>query len=233
MAEEDRLRDDEGGTRAAAGARASGITGAAQPRAAVAEEQVVYRAEPERGVHGVARPSFDLAATLGGLLAALGALVLLSAALSAIVGTGAETGADDTALTVGAAVGGLIVLFLALLAGGWVAGRMARHHGARHGLMTGVWMVLLMAVLVALGAVIGDRLDIFDRLGLSELIGGDDRSTIAVATGLLALGVMLLGGWLGGRLGGRHRFASDVEVVETRRGAATEPGGILGKERQR
>lgn len=208
------------------GSRAQDATHAPGPRAAVAEEQVVYRAEGEPGVHGAARPGFDLAATLGGLLAALGALVLLSGVVSAIVGATSQTGADETSLSVGGAIGGLIALFLALLAGGWVAGRMARHHGGRHGLMTAVWMVLLVGLLAALGAWLGDRFNIVDRLGLSQFIG-DDGGLIALLLGLAAIAAMLLGGWLGGRLGERHRDASAVEVVETRHGVAKQPGGIV------
>lgn len=206
----------------------------AQPRAAVAEEQVVYRAEGEPGVHGARRSGLDIAATLGGLLAALGALVLLSGLLSAIVGASASTGAGDTSLSVGAAIGTLVVLFLALLAGGWVAGRMARHRGAKHGLITALWMVLLVGLVAAGGAVIGSRQrgDLVDRLGLSQLLGGD-LSAVALISGLLALGAMLLGAWLGGRLGERHRAAADVEVVETRHGVATRPGGIISEESKR
>ena len=202
-----------------------------EPRA-LAEEQVVYRAEGEPGVHGVTRRGFDLAATLGGLLAALGALVLLSGLLGAILGTSLESGTDETQLSVGAAVGTLLVLFLAMLAGGWVAGRIARFRGGRHGLMTALWMVLLVAVVAAVGAVIGSRLDIFDRLGLSQMLSGD-LTGLAVVSSLLAIGALLLGGWLGGRLGERHRYASDVEVVESRHAVATRPGGIMVGERDR
>ena len=224
MAEHDRFEGDQSRSGAL---RADDVGGAAStPRAALAEEQVIYRAEGEPGVHGAGRRGFDLAATLGGLLAALGALVLLSGLLSGILGAGSETGADETSLSVGAAVGGVIVLFLALLAGGWVAGRMARHRGGRHGLMTAVWMVLLVAVLAAAGAWLGDRFDVADRLGVSQFLG-DDAGALALISGLLAVGAMLLGGWLGGRLGERHRASSGVEVVETRHGVAKHPGGIV------
>lgn len=223
MVDHDRFNSGDPGSR---GAQAPEHTGSGAPRAAVAEEQVVYRAEGEPGVHGAGRPGFDLAATLGGLLAALGALVLLSGVLSAILGATSQTGADETSLSAGGAIGGLVALFLALLAGGWVAGRMARHRGGRHGLMTAVWMVLLVGLLVALGAWLGDRFDVVDRLGLSQFIG-DDAGLIALLVGLAAIGVMLLGGWLGGRLGERHRTAGSVEVVETRHGVAKHPGGIV------
>lgn len=209
----------------ARGARPEHATGPA-PRTAVAEEQVVYRAEGEPGVRGAGRPGFDLAATLGGLLAALGALVLLSGVLSAIVGATSQTGADETSLSAGGAIGGLVALFLALLAGGWVAGRMARHRGGRHGLTTAVWMIVLIGLLAALGAWLGDRFDLVDRLGLSQVIG-DNADVIALVLGLAALALMLLGGWLGGRLGERHRPAGAVEVVETRHGVAQHPGGIV------
>ena len=229
MAEQDRIDAGETGARAPAG----GVTAAAaQPRAALAEEQVVYRADGEPGVHGAQRSAFDLAATLGGLLAAIGALVVLSAILSAILGTSSQTGADDEALGLGAAIGSVIALFLALLAGGWVAGRMARHRGAWHGLMTAVEMVLLLVLLAALGAWLGSRFDLFERLGVSQFTNGD-AGALAVIGALLALGAMFLGGWLGGRLGERHRTAAGVEVVETRHRVAKERGGIISNGSER
>lgn len=230
MAEHDRFDPDR---RPGAVPPAETTESGHQPRTAVAEEQVVYRAEDEPGVHGAGRPGFDLAATLGGLLAAIGSLLLLSGLLSAIVGAGAGTGADETSLSVGAAVGGVIVLFLALLAGGWVAGRMARHDGGKHGLVTAVWMVVLVALLGALGAFLGDRFDVADRLGLSQWLDGNDVGPIALISGLLALAAMLLGGWLGGRLGGRHHSTAAVEVVETRHGVSEQRGGIISGQDKR
>ncbi len=212
--------------------RARGGASAAQSPGTIpppGDEQVVYRAE-EHDVEGARRRRFDLPATLGGALAALGALALLSGIIGAVVGSiGYQRGVDGGDLSVGGLVGGLVALFLAGLAGGWVAGRLARHHGGLHGLVAVLWLVLLAAVLALLAAVVGDRLDARDRVGLPSWFSSDSWGTTALITGLVALALLLLGGWLGGLWGQRHRQSGSVEVVERRRAVRRRPGGIVAE----
>ena len=190
-------------------------------------EQTVYRAEPGDKVVGATRRKFDLLATIGGALAALGTLVLLSSLLTALVGTiGYQTGVDDQDLSIGGLIGGLVVLFLACLVGGWVAGRIARHKGGLHGLVSVLWLVALAALLSALAAIAGDEYDITERVGLPGWFDSDALAPVAIGTGLLALALALLGGWLGGRLGERTTHDSGVAVVETRHAVREHPGGI-------
>ena len=55
----------------------------------------------------------------------------------------------------------------------------------------------------------------------------DALGTTALVSGLAALVLMLLGGWLGGRWGEHHRQSGAVEVVERRRAVRRRPGGIV------
>ena len=190
-------------------------------------EQTVYRAEPGDDVVGAKRRTFDLPATIAGALAALGTLVLLSSLLSAAVGTiGYQTGVDDQELSIGGLIGGLVVLFLSCLVGGWVAGRMARHKGGLHGLVAVLWLVALAAALAALAALAGDKYDVTERVGLPSWFSSEAFAPAAIGTGLLALLLPLLGGWLGGRLGERRERDSGVTLVGTRHAVHERPGGI-------
>ena len=196
----------------------------------------MYRAGSGTEVAGVSRQrGLNIPATLAGTLAAIGTLVVLAGLIGAALGAiGYQTGLQGNAeeLTLGGLVAGLIALFLAFLLGGWVAARIARHHGARHGLMTAVWMILLAAILAALGAWLGSEFDVFGELGLPQWFSEDAFTTGAIISGLVALAAMLLGGWLGGKLGDSSAQRSDVELVESRRGVATTPGGISATRRE-
>lgn len=194
-----------------------------------ADEQVVYRVdERDPGVALHHEKKFDLPATLGGALAILGALLLLSALVSAVVGTiGYQSDVGDQDLSVGGLVAGLVVLFLACLAGGWVAGRIARRRGGLHGLVAVLWIVLLAGILAALAAIFGGDLDVTDEVGLPSWFSDDAWTVAAIVTGVVALLLALAGGYLGGRLGGRHHRDESVSLVETRRSVRERPGGIV------
>ena len=216
------------GDRTAAGG-ASGL-GADESRTTIprpADEELVARVDDE-DVVGARRSRFDVLATIAGALAALGTLLLLSSLLSAAVGTiGYQTGVEDRDLSVGGLIGGLVVLLVACLVGGWVAGRVARHRGALHGLVSPLWLVLLAGVLALLAAVLGDDLDVTEQVGLPGWFSRDALTVTAIVTGVVALALMLLGGWLGGWLAERQRDKQSVAVVETRRAVRERPGGIV------
>ena len=197
-------------------------------------EQIVYRADPGDEVVGARRSGFDVPATLGGALAGLGTFVLLSSLLGAAIGSiGYQTDVDGQDLSIGGLIAGLVVLFLSCLVGGWVAGRIARRRGGLHGLVAALWLVLLAAALAALAAVAGDEYDVTERVGLPRWFDEDAVAPAAIVTGLVALALMLLGGWLGGKLAERHRDAAAVDVVETRRAVAERAGGIQAREGRR
>lgn len=193
-----------------------------------ADEEHVYRVDENAEVVGAGRRKFDVLATLAGALAALGTFLVLSSLLGAAGGTiGFETGVDDSDLAVGSLIGALVALFLACLVGGWVAGRIARHHEPRHGLVSPLWLLLLAALLAGLAALAGDKLNVTERIGLPNWFSRDTLETGAIVSALLALGLMLLGGWLGGKLAARHHHDTPVAVVETKRAVRERPGGIV------
>ncbi|HEV2798568.1 MAG TPA: hypothetical protein VGV65_13210 [Nocardioides sp.] len=192
------------------------------------DEEAVYRVDDRAEVVGAGRRKFDVPATIAGALAALGTFLVLSSLLSALGGTiGFETGVDDSDLAIGSVIGALVALFLACLVGGWVAGRIARHHEARHGLVAPVWLLLLAAVLAGLAALFGDRFNVTGKVGLPNWFSRDTLEVGAIVTGLLALALMLLGGWLGGKLAARHHSHASVDVIETKRAVSERPGGIV------
>ena len=92
-----------------------------------------------------------------GLLAALGAGLILSGIVGAILGTGSAT---QSASEGGAAslIGLLITLLLAFLIGGYAAGRMASRSGVKHGLLVALSCVSAHHDSAgALGSGCGDR----------------------------------------------------------------------------
>jgi putative membrane protein (TIGR04086 family) len=193
-----------------------------------ADEELVYRVDEKQEVVGAGRSKFDVPATIAGALAALGTLLLLSSLLSAAAGTiGYQTGVDGRDLSIGGLIGGLVVLFLSCLVGGWVAGRIARNRGALHGLVSPLWLLLLAGLLALLAAALGDEFDVTEKVGLPDWFSRDALTTAAILSGLAALALMLLGGWLGGKLAERHRTNESVAVVETRRSVSERPGGIV------
>lgn len=193
------------------------------------DQETTYAVGSPEQVAGARERGFDVLATIAGALAALGTLLILASLVSAAAGTiGYQTGVDGRDLSVGGLVGGLVILFLACLVGGWVAGRVAGHRGALHGLVVPLWLLLLAGVLAVLAAVFGDDLDVRDRVGLPDWFDRDALGVAAIISGVVALLLMLLGGWLGGRLADRHRQESAVSVVERRRAVRTRPGGIVG-----
>ena len=189
----------------------------------VADEYVATRdvgvAEARRRFGGI-----DVPATLAGTIAALGTAALLGSLLSGAGRLGYQRGIEGVdELPVGGLVAGLITLGLAFLLGGWVAGRMARYDGGRNGILTAVWFVLLAALVSALGAWIDEKYDVFPDLHLPQWFSSDATTNEALLTGLLAIVVMLLGAWFGGRLGEGYHRRADALIAATRTGGVARP----------
>lgn len=167
----------------------------------------------------------DLPATLAGLLAALGTMVLAGGLAGAIGTVGYQLGdAGEGELSVGGLVAGIVVLLVSFLVGGWVAGRVARYDGGRNGLVTALWFVLLAAGLAALGAWLGDRYDVFADVDLPQWFSGDRTGVAAVVSAVLGAVAALAAGWFGGRLGERYHRRADALVARTRDGGLARPG---------
>jgi hypothetical protein len=191
------------------------------------DDQSVYRVDENEVVSGAERRGFDVPATIAGALAALGTLLLLSSIAGAIGSVGYQSGLEDDDLSIGGLVAGLVILVLAGLVGGWVAARIARRRGALHGLVAVLWLVVLAAVLAGLAAIAGDSFDIGDDVGLPTWFDEDSFTIGAIITGVVALLLLLLGGFLGGKLGDRGRHDGSVTLVETRHAVSEHRGGIV------
>lgn len=161
----------------------------------------------------------DVPASLVGMLTALAMVIILGGIAAAIIGSiGYQTGVrgNTEELSIGGLIAGLVVLFLSFLVGGWAAGRMARYDGGVNGVMTAVWTLILGAILAGLGAWLGSEYDVFARVNAPQFFSSDAFTTSAIITGILALAVMLLGGWLGGLWGQRFHRAADSVIAGTR-----------------
>jgi hypothetical protein len=171
---------------------------------------------------------FDLMASIAGLLAALGTLVLLSGLVGAAGSVGYRYGASDEDLSIGGFVAGLVVLLLAFFTGGWVAGRVARYDGGRNGIMAVAWFLLLAAGLAALGAWLGDKYNLFSTMpDLPNWFSGDDLGTAAVASAAIGALVALVAGWLGGIVGARYHKRADALVTHTRDGGVVRDDRVV------
>ena len=147
-----------------------------------------------------------------GLLAALGAGLILSGIGGGIVGTILGTGsATQSAAEGGTAglIGLLITLLLAFLIGGYAAGRMASRSGVKHGLLVALVYLFVTVVLVLLGSAVGTNLINFSGVTLPNVPSGAQQEApqslgaILTGTGILALLLPFLGGAIGGAWGAR------------------------------
>ncbi|CAN5329933.1 hypothetical protein BH20ACT24_BH20ACT24_19220 [soil metagenome] len=195
------------------------------------EDAEVVRSYPERRDVGIAdvRRRFgglDVPAELTGTLVALALLVIVGGIIGAAIGAyGYQAGVEglEEELSIAGLIGGLITLFVSFLIGGWAAGRMARYDGGKNGLMTAVWAIILAAILGGLGVWLGSEYDVFSRVGLPQFFRSDAFTVGAIVSGVGALVLMLLAGYLGGRWGERFHRRADEAIV------ATREGGIRGE----
>jgi hypothetical protein len=178
-------------------------------------------------------------AQLVGMLTALALTLLLAGIVAAVAGSVAfETGLDEqldattkaTEVAIGSVIAGIVVLGISFLVGGWAAGRMSRYDGGRNGLMTAVWFLVLGVVLAALGLWAGEEYNIAQRVDLlpnwfGTWFEADEVTIGAVISGVVAIAVMLLAGFLGGTLGERFHRRADEMI------AAHESGGIVTERR--
>lgn len=168
----------------------------------------------ERSIRG----SVAWVPVLTGVVVALGAMLLLSAAVGAflvIIDALPVDGDEAAELGIGGSIALVIGLFLSYLWGGYTAGRMARGQGIRNGLL-----VALGALLVALAAAGGARaadlntnLNVpwtSDRLPIEEEVIVDWGVLLGVAS-LLA---MAAGGAYGGYRGVKWHTALEEKAVE-------------------
>ena len=154
----------------------------------------------------------DWWATFAGTLAALGTAVILGGLLTA---AGAETPLKDVAgktqLSVGGAIGALVILVIAFYIGGLVAGRMARYDGARNGLLTALWFLIIASILGAIGAKKGSDYNVLKGAHVPGWVDRNVFNGVGIAYAVIAVVVMFLAAFLGGKIGARwHRKADDA-----------------------
>jgi hypothetical protein len=153
-----------------------------------------------------------------GWLAALGASLILSGIVSAVVGgILAALGVGGTAESgLAGLIGVLVTLLIAFFIGGYVAGRMASRQGVKHGLLVPLLALVVTIVLALISSAVG--LGFVDQLGgvtlpppagnVAQNVPQQGLGAILTVSGILALLFPFIGGALGGARGasvGRRR----------------------------
>lgn len=120
-----------------------------------------------------------------------------------------QAGDFGTAVYTGLAVVA-VILFLGYFFGGYVSGRLARFDGGRNGTMVVLWTFILLALILVAGGVLSSFLsspfldDLRTRiLGINEVATSSlaQLGTIGAAIAVGGLLIVVLGAFLGGRLG--------------------------------
>jgi hypothetical protein len=168
----------------------------------------------------------DTPAAIVGALTAIGVIAFLTALLAAGSASIAfqmdlidTEGAFSDIDVAGFAVA-LGVVFVGFLVGGWAAGRMARYDGGKNGLAAAFWMLVLIVGFAAAGALISEESNAFATTDLPDWmsqVAADDATTVGIVAAAVAVIVMFLGGWLGGRLGETYHHHVDAAVAHAAR----------------
>lgn len=171
-----------------------------------------------------ARGGVALGGILTGVAVALGAMMVLTAIVGAIVaGLDLIEQAAENATTVevgiGVGIALVVIQFLAYLWGGYTAGRMARGAGALNGVLVPVVALVIAAIVAAIVAAVGADAELIVPYGETRLPAVDDTLVdLGIGVGIGSLVAMLLGGLLGGMMGSRwhDRLEDRVEDREVR-----------------
>lgn len=164
----------------------------------------------------------DIPATLGGLMAAVGTLVMLGGLIAAGAGNIAyqidtiDVEGNIQAFSVGGAIAAIVVLFVSFFVGGWVASRMARFDGRKNGVIVALWMITLVVVFGALGVWAGNEYNVFAQLDLPDWVSqwnNDEVATGAALAASVATLSMFAGGYVGGVVGESYNTEVDAAVV--------------------
>lgn len=185
------------------------------------EEEVPYtREERLRDVYGGVDWMASFIGCLFALLCAGALLLLLSGIVLGPLGFTLDLRGQqiDTAVIIGLVIVGFTLL-VSYFIGGYVAGRLVRFDGGRNGVATVGWSALLIIIFGFFGAVL---LGSFLPDSIFGVVQGFLQNTvIPTAGGLFELGLvglgiavgalllMLLGSFLGGRLGNRYHTRID------------------------
>ncbi|MCW2972824.1 MAG: hypothetical protein JWN72_1097 [Thermoleophilia bacterium] len=172
--------------------------------------------EGARARHGGISPISGLM----GALVAIATCLLVGGVLFEAADTGAfvfDLKADtDGLLTTSSLWMAVIALGVGAFLGGVTAGRAARFDGVRNGLLVPVWAAVICGLFAAAGGLFGDQYNIIASLNLPnfEFGGIDNWAVIGIVTMLIAFGVMLVAGAIGGMLGELWQRRSDRTMLE-------------------
>jgi hypothetical protein len=177
----------------------------------------------------VVRPATSWMSVLGGWIATIGAMALVSPAVAGVL-VGMNIANNEVAPAVPVVIG----IFVSYLIGGYVAGRMAGYRTSWHGMLTAFFslFVLLVLVLVSYGAANGA----FAGIGvnnLTDLVPGAAGLNVDSLGNALTFGALLgflaaiFGGWLGGVLAPSHAVIP-VAPPYVAREAGPVPARALG-----
>ena len=145
-----------------------------------------------------------LGVLLGGLVAAIGTAVGLSAE---DVGDGV---ARLTTLGIAGVIGAAVVVFIAYFAGGYVAGRMARFSGAAQGFAVWLWAIIIALLAAGLSFLLGDRFNILGNLDAFPRIPSADELTLpGIITAIVLALIPLVAAVIGGAAGMRYHRRVD------------------------
>jgi hypothetical protein len=167
-----------------------------------------------------------LGASLAGLFAGLGALVVVGGLFAGFAAAAefqlnlVDAAGEVLELSTLGSILALAAVFFTFLFGGWVAGRMSRYDGAINGLGAGLWLLFFAALFALIGAMVGAEFNVFAQAGLPDwftALRSDFRSTTGVLFLVLFSAAVLGGGYLGGRLGAAdhradHRGGEEIVV---------------------
>ena len=140
-----------------------------------------------------------------GWLSALGAGLILSGIVSALVGAVAGAGGSTEATGNVGGVGLLITLFVAFLIGGYTAGRLAGRARTKHGLLVALIALVVTLILVLLSGVVGaaliNNLRGITLPGVPEDVAQQGLNTVFTLYSVLALILPFVAGAIGGSRG--------------------------------
>lgn len=174
----------------------------------------------ERRAVVTARGGVSAGPVLTGVVVALGAMLVLTAAISGIlVGLGlTDELRPGEATDVGIATGiGLVAAqFLSYLWGGYAAGRMSRGAGSANGALVALLGIVVGLAVGAIATWIGATEDLRTPFNSTQLPADGEVLRWGAGLGIAAVAAMFFGGVVGGALGSRwHTKLERRTVAET------------------
>lgn len=181
---------------------------------------------------------FSPVSIIAGVLCAYGAFAIVAAiagSLLAAFDVDTEFRTNDWASSgfVAGLVSGLVLL-IAYLFGGYVAGRMARRSGMLHGLAVSIVSLVLGGIVGAVAGAAQDDGAIQDSLrGVGVPTSWDQVKGVAIASVIISLAAIIVGGILGGIRGERWHTTLARRVADPEVGPAADARAAAERDRER